>query len=141
MRCEEIMTRDPKIATPETSIARCSELMRDHGIGFLPLISESGVVKGVVTDRDLVIRGIAEGLGATTPVSEVMSKNVIYCYAGEDLTIAEARMAKSHRSRLVVVDELGRCVGVISIDDVARVEEAMRAGKVLAGVTKREAQN
>jgi len=94
-------------------------LMRDHNIGFLPVIA-SDVLVGVVTDRDLVVRGLCENIHpALTPVRSVMSTKPVWCYEEDVLTDAADILADSHVHRLVVVDSDRKLTGLLSLDDVA----------------------
>jgi CBS domain-containing protein len=127
------------VCREEDSVASCAQLMRDQGIGFVPVVDARGQVSGLVTDRDLSLRVLAEKRDAATPVSAVMTRDVRVCHPEDDLLAAEAKMARTQKSRLVVVDGEGRCVGVISLSDVAQSESRAQAGNVLYAVTRREA--
>ena len=88
----------------DATLVEAAEMMRDHNIGFLPVIA-SGVLVGVVTDRDLVIRGLCENMkSALTPVRSVMSTTPVWCYEEDVLTAAADILANSHVHRLIVVD-------------------------------------
>ncbi len=87
MRIHEIMTKEFHHINQDDSIRHAAEIMRSLDLGLLPIIEENQVV-GAVTDRDIVIRGVADGLEAEAPVSSVMSKGVRFKYADEDVTEA-----------------------------------------------------
>jgi CBS domain-containing protein len=120
------------------SVQACAEMMRDNGIGFVPVVDADRQVVGVVTDRDLALRVLANDLPADTPVGQVMTCDVRICRSDDDLREAERKMSSARKSRLVVADEDGHCVGVISLSDVAQAD-SRRAGGVLRAVTRREA--
>lgn len=139
MICGDVMRTAVFVCREEDSVASCALLMRDRAIGFVPVVDERGQVSGLVTDRDLSVRILAEKRDAETAVSAVMTRDVRVCHPEDDLLAAEAKMARTRKSRLVVVDGQGRCVGVISLSDIAQAESRTQAGNVLYAVTRREA--
>jgi CBS domain-containing protein len=139
MLCREIMQTNVARCAETLSVKACARMMRDNNIGFLPVVDEKDQVTGVVTDRDLALRVLADGLPADTGVGTVMTRDVRICRADDELDIAEWKMAETRKSRLVVTDDSGRCVGVISLSDVAQADSRSRAGSVLRAVTRREA--
>lgn len=138
MRCGDVMTSPVSVCTELLSVQACAEIMRDENIGFMPVLDAVQQVVGVVTDRDLATRVLAGDLAPTALVGEVMTRDVRVCHPGDDLEVAEAHMASAMKSRLVVVDADGSCVGVISLTDIAQADTGSRAGKVLRAVTRRE---
>jgi CBS domain-containing protein len=119
MRVGEIMTRDVVAVPVDATLVEAARLMRDHEIGFLPVIA-SGVVVGVITDRDLVVRGMGQNLNAAlTPVRVVMSTKPIWCCEYDVLTDAADILANNHLHRLIVVDSNKKLSGLLSIDDLA----------------------
>lgn len=139
MLCREVMKTDVTRCMETLSVQACAEMMRDDNIGFLPVVDADKQVVGVLTDRDLAVRALAEGLPPTTPVGHVMTRDVRICRPDEDLQAAEWKMASTRKSRLVVADDEGHCVGVISLSDIAQADSRSRAGGVLRAVTRREA--
>jgi len=139
MRCRDVMKSDLARCTEPLSVQACAQMMRKGNIGFVPVVDADGRVVGVVTDRDLALRVLAEGLKPETPVGQVMTRDVRICRADDDLRAAEWKMASTRKSRLVVADEEGRCVGVISLSDIAQADSRSRSGGVLRAVTRREA--
>ena len=113
----EIMMADPVTVSPQTAINEAARLMRDENIGDV-LIAEGDRLRGVVTDRDLTVRVLAEDKPMTTSVQEVCSKNPVSCTPDDDVERAAALMREHSLRRLPVVDD-GRLVGVISIGDLA----------------------
>jgi CBS domain-containing protein len=106
----------------------------------MPVIDDADQVVGVLTDRDLTVRVLAEALSPQTPVEDVMTVDVISCRPDDDLTWAEELMRANQKARLVVIDEGGRAAGVISVADIAQYEDACRAGEVVGDITEREAR-
>jgi CBS domain-containing protein len=138
MRCEEIMKKDVECMSPQDTVQAAARRMRDENVGFLPVCDRSQKVLGVVTDRDLAMRILAEGKPPSTRVEEVMSREVIACRPDDDLRKAEELMVKNHVSRMLCDDTEGHLVGVISLSDIAQREESGRAAKTMRGVTERE---
>jgi CBS domain-containing protein len=122
----------------DDTVAQCARTMRDQNIGFVPIVDGEGLVSGVVTDRDLAVRVLAEGLSVDTPVRIIMTRDVRICWEKDPLRAAERKMAEVKRSRLVIVDDERRCVGVISLSDVALSDSRSQAGHVLYEVTQRK---
>ncbi|MBX3209184.1 MAG: CBS domain-containing protein [Labilithrix sp.] len=120
-------------------------LMRTRKLGFVPVCDERGRVVGTVTDRDLAIRVLAEcqtanmaRLHASTPLRYVMTPGPITCAPDDELELAEDLMRRYHKSRIICVDEERRPVGVISLSDIARRDQADRVGELLRAITERE---
>jgi CBS domain-containing protein len=113
------MTRDVVAVPVDATLVEAAQLMRDHAIGFLPVIA-SDVLVGVITDRDLVVRGLCEGLNPyLTPVRRIMSTKPVWCYADDVLTDAADILANNHLRRLIIVDTDRKLCGLLSIDDLA----------------------
>jgi len=140
MRCEEIMKRDVEYVLPTQPVQEAARRMRDANVGFLPVCDSSRKVLGTITDRDIAIRIVAEGRPLTTAAADVMTREVIACRPGDDVTRAEQLMGKHQKSRIICTDENERLIGVISLSDIAQVEEASRASQTMKQVTEREAR-
>jgi CBS domain-containing protein len=121
------------------SLKRCADLMRDWKIGMLPVLDHKQQIVGVVTDRDLVVRGMAEGRPLAADAKTVMTKRLITCRQEDELWFAEERMAAERKSRIIVVDDSRHVVGVISLSDIPMAEEGARASELLQQVSRREA--
>jgi CBS domain-containing protein len=139
MLCRDVMKAEVARCLETLSVKACAQIMRDNNVGFVPVLDADKKVVGVVTDRDLALRVLAEDLPSETPVGRVMTRDVRICHPDDDLQIAEWRMSSLRKSRLVVADDEGCCVGVISLSDVAQADSRSRAGGVLRSVTRREA--
>jgi len=140
MRCEDIMKRDVECIDPTQPVQEAARRMRDAKVGFLPVCDSSKKVLGAITDRDIAIRIVAEGRPPTTTAADVMTPEVVACRPDDDVTNAEQLMGKRQKSRMIVTDENGRLVGVISLSDIAQVEEGLRASETMRQVTEREAR-
>lgn len=137
MRCQEIMKKDVECVLPTDTVRDAAKRMRDENIGFLPVCDESRKVLGTLTDRDLAIRVLADACPSTTQVEEVMTRQVVSCRPEDDLTDAETLMSMNQKSRIVCVDAAGRLVGVISLSDLAQINDA-QASQTLRLVAERE---
>lgn len=121
MRVSEAMTREVKICTPGLSIQEAAHTMAAADVGALP-VGENDRLIGMITDRDIAVRGVAQGKGPDTPVREIMSEHIEYCYEDEDLERVAQGMASVRVRRLPVVNREKRLVGILSLGDVARME-------------------
>ena len=121
MKAKDVMKSDHLWACSTTTDARqASILMTRHDVGCLPVLDDQGRLEGIITDRDIVIRVLAQGLSFETPVREVMSKPVHTIHPFADIREVESMMEQFKVRRLPVVDENYRLQGIISISDLAR---------------------
>ena len=140
MLCRDVMNKSVVVCNEGDRVADCARLMRDRCIGFVPVVDGGGQVVGVLTDRDLALRVLAEDLSPETPVRAVMTRDVRICRPWDSLRAAERKMAAVRKSRLVVADEDGCCAGVISLSDIAQADTRALAGHLLYEITQREAR-
>jgi CBS domain-containing protein len=127
MKARDIMAENPVYITPETSLREVADLMGRNDCGCLPVVEdgESRRLIGVVTDRDLAVRGIAQGRDIDGPVRDVMSENPSCCTPDADLHTVEEIMTTRLVRRVPVVDDEGACVGMIAQADLARANGAI----------------
>lgn len=124
MKAREIMTPSPKTSSANDSAKDVARIMRDNDCGAVPIADEeSGKIVGIVTDRDLAIRGLAEGLGADTKVGDLMTSSLNCCRADDDLRDVEQVMVDHQVRRVPIVDADGVCVGIVSQADIARATQ------------------
>jgi CBS domain-containing protein len=140
MKCNTAMHSVIHTADENDSARRVAELMRDENIGFVPVIDADDRVIGVVTDRDLVTRILADDRPGSTPVRHVMTEDVILCHIDDDLGVAEEKLAKSRKERVIVVDSDGHLAGVISMSDLSQTEDPVLVGKLFKSILRREAK-
>jgi CBS domain-containing protein len=140
MRCSDIMKSDVKCLNLHDTAHTAARAMQDFNIGFLPVCDPQRRVVGTVTDRDLALRVLGTNLTAATPVTEVMTREVVSCGPDDDLHAAEQQMASRRKSRLLIIDDGGRLCGVISLSDIAQFEKSARAADTMRKVSEREAR-
>lgn len=119
MLVRDCMTTDAKLVNPDTTVREAAQTMRDNDCGFLPVGADDRL-QGVVTDRDIVIRGLVDGADPSRQtVGEVMSDKVLYCYDDRDVGDAAHMLAELRIRRLPVVNRDKNFVGVITLGDIA----------------------
>ena len=136
MRVSEAMTRDVRVANPGQSIREVARMMDEIDAGALP-VGENDRLVGMITDRDIAVRAVAQGKGPDTPVRDVMSREVKYCYEDEDLEHVAENMGELQVRRLPVVNRDKRLVGIVALGDIARSEDHGTTGQVTEQVSKR----
>jgi CBS domain-containing protein len=134
MKINQCMTPDVRVVSPEDTIERAAQIMGAIDAGVLPVSSGDRLV-GMISDRDIAIRGVAEGCGPDAKVRDVMSQEVKYCYADQETDDVLDNMAEIQVRRLPVVNTEKRLVGIVSISDLARVEDR-EAGEALRGIAR-----
>ena len=140
MLCQEIMKPGVECLSPSSTAHLAAQKMRDLNIGFLPVCDPARKVLGTVTDRDLAIRLLAEDRPSSVPVTDLMTQPVVTCRPDDDIRTVQKLMGQHHKSRIVVVDESGRAVGIISLSDIAQHVEEIGAGQTMKKVSEREAR-
>lgn len=136
MLISDIMSPNVVSITLEETASLAARLLSRHNIGSLPVCSEDGQLKGIVTDRDIVLRCIAsEGDPQTTPVKEIMSKNIVTASPGDDVRAAAKTMSTEQVRRLPVVTG-GKVVGMVALGDMAKTYTYdMEASKALSDIS------
>jgi CBS domain-containing protein len=135
MKIRDVMTRNAQTVTPEQSIREAADLMARIDSGAL-LVNEGDRLVAMLTDRDITIRAVAQGLSADTPVRKVMSGNIRYCFEDEDVQHVAQNMADIQVRRLPVLTREKRLVGVVSLGNIASSNDAKTSDTVLQGVTE-----
>jgi len=135
MRVAEAMTRDVRVAHPDQSIQEAARMMADIDAGILP-VGEGDRLVGMITDRDIAIRAVAEGKGPQTPIRDVMSPEVKYCFEDDDTDEVARNMAEIQVRRLPVVNRDKRLVGIIALGDLAVMEGGRVAGEAVSGISQ-----
>jgi CBS domain-containing protein len=135
MKVSEAMTRHVRVASPDETVRDVARLMADVDAGVVP-VGENDRLVGMVTDRDIAIRAVAEGRGPDTPVRDVMTPDVRYCFEDEDTAEVARTMAREQVRRLPVLDSDKRLVGIISLGDIALTESPDAAAAAIEGVSE-----
>lgn len=135
MRVSEAMTRDVQVARPEDTIQSAARRMAQIDAGSLP-VCDGETLQGMITDRDIVVRALAEGRSFDTPVSEVMTAEVQYAYADDDLDEAADRMAEAQIRRLPVIDKDRRLVGILALGDMTGKLRDKTTGQTLEDISQ-----
>lgn len=130
MLVKEIMTRTMETILPHASLRDAAQKMRDLKVGSLP-VAEDGVLLGMITDRDICCRGVADGFDpSNTAISEIMSRDVGFCFSDDSVNDAVRMMEHRHIRRLPVLNHDKSVAGLLSVDDVAHYSRQL-AGEVL----------
>ena len=137
MKLKDVMTPRVREIAPGTSLRDAARQMKELNVGVLPVCDGNRVV-GVLTDRDVAIRAVAEGCDAdATCASDVMSPGVIYCYEDEDVKQAARIMEEKQIRRLLVMDRNQQTVGIVSLGDLAtRQGDDRLSGEVLERISE-----
>src|SRR3954462_12879993 len=135
MKVSEAMTRDVRVASPEETIRQAAKMMASLDAGVLP-VGEDDHLIGMITDRDIAIRGIAQGKGPKTKGREVMTKDVKYCFDDQEVEEVTRNMANIQVRRLPVINHDKRLVGILSLSDIATSHEAIEAAEALSGISQ-----
>ena len=135
MQVQDLMTRDVTVASPDETLQRAAKRMADLDVGALP-VGENDRLVGMITDRDIAVRGIAEGKGPTAKVRDVMTPEVKYCFVDELVEEISSNMAEIQVRRLPVLDRDKRLVGILSLCDIAASDDPDPAIEALSGISR-----
>lgn len=141
MKVRDVMTSDPVCCVAEDSAQKVAQLLREHDIGSLPVVSgrDDLTLLGMVTDRDICIGVVAEGLDPkSTPVQKCMTTEPAACREGENLNRCERLMEEHQVRRIPVVDGEARLIGIVAQADIARKERPEKVKEVVAEISKPE---
>jgi len=138
MTLRDIMTRDVECVRPDDTLEKAAKKMRDLDVGPLPVCGENDRLAGMVTDRDIAIRAVAEGKDpGTTRVREVMTEDIVFGFEDQDIEEAARTMREHQIRRLVVLNRNKRMVGIVSLGDLAtETGDRERLGAVLQDVSE-----
>jgi len=135
MNVSQVMTAQVATATPRSTIADVARMMADVESGAVP-VTDEGKVVGLLTDRDIVLRVVAENLPLSTPVAEVMTTGVETCREADNVADAAAKMGCRQIRRLVVLDERGGLSGMLSLGDIALEYGSKAVGRTLEEISE-----
>jgi len=135
MKTSKCMTRDVQLVSPTQTIRDAARLMGELDAGALPVQEDDRLV-GMITDRDIAVRAVAQGKSPDTPVRDVMSREVLYCFDDQEIEDVARNMGEMKVRRLPVVNRDKRLVGIVSIGDLALKEEQTLTGSAVASISK-----
>jgi CBS domain-containing protein len=137
MKARDIMTANPRVVTTSDTVSRAAEIMRDTDVGIVPVVDDAGTMRlaGLVTDRDLAVRIVAEGRDNNVNVRDVMSAGLATVSPDDDLDRVTEIM-KSEQVRRVPVCEGDRLIGIIAQADVAREGRDRKTGDVVERISE-----
>jgi CBS domain-containing protein len=133
MKIQDVMSSDVHVIDAAATVQEAAVMMRKRDIGSIP-ISREGVLVGMVTDRDIVLRVVADGQDCETPVSAAMSDGVKYCFEDETVDDVARRMSDLAIRRLPVLDRDKRVVGIVSLSNIASANDAGATKDLLHGI-------
>ncbi len=137
MKAQEIMSKNPRTVTPEMAVMEAAQLMKSEDVGVLPVVESSSSKRllGVITDRDIAIRVVAEGR-ASASVRDVMSAGVKSCKADDSVKDVMALMGREQVRRVPIVDSRGELVGIVSQADIVLEGDDKRAEETIEKISK-----
>ena len=136
MKVSELMTSNVQTVNPEQPIREAAQFMLREDAGAMPVCDGERLI-GMVTDRDIAVRGVAEGLGPETPVREVMTEEALFCWDDDDVDAVAVKMSDAQVRRFPVVSrDDNRLVGIVSLGDLSQGDHDDAAQAALEGITE-----
>jgi CBS domain-containing protein len=133
-KINEVMTRDVQTVTPDQTAREAASFMLRADAGSIP-VTEGDRLIGMITDRDIAVRGVAKGHGPDTPVREIMTSGIVCARIGDNVEDVASKMSKAQVRRLPVIDESEKLVGIVSLGDLSREADDATAHQALEGVS------
>jgi len=135
MKVREVMTREVQTIQPDQTAQQAASFMLSSDAGSIPVTDGDRLI-GMITDRDIAVRGIAKGYGPDTPVRELMTDDLVIIRDDDDVEEAASKMSEAQVRRLPVVDDSERLCGIVSLGDLSREADDECAGQALEGVSQ-----
>ncbi|HEX4800145.1 MAG TPA: CBS domain-containing protein [Sphingomicrobium sp.] len=135
MKISEVMTRDVQTVRPDQPVQEAASFMLSADAGSIP-VSDGGRLVGMITDRDIAVRGVAKGYGPDTPVRELMTDEIICVREDDDVDDVASKMSQAQVRRLPVIDEREQLCGIVSLGDLSRQADEDCATEALQGVSE-----
>ena len=135
MKVSDVLTREVQTIRPDQTAREAASFMLSADAGSIP-VTEGERLIGMITDRDIAVRGVAKGSGPDTPVRDLMTNDVVSVRVDEDCSAVASRMSEAQVRRLPVVDEQERLCGIVSLGDLARETQSESAHQALEGVSQ-----
>jgi CBS domain-containing protein len=139
MRVADAMTRDVQLANPDQSIIEAAKMMADGDCGALP-VGENDRLVGMVTDRDIVVRALAQGK-SDCKIRDVMTEDIKYCFEDDDIDDVAHNMGDLQIRRLPVLSKDKRLIGIVSLGDITQTTETDVAGEALSSISEKSSQH
>jgi CBS domain-containing protein len=139
MRVADAMTRDVRLANPDQSIIEAAQMMADGDCGSLP-VGENDRLVGMVTDRDIVVRALAQGK-TDCKIRDVMSEDIKYCFEDDDIDDVAQNMGDLQIRRLPVLSKDKRLIGIVSLGDITQTTDTDVAGEALSSISEKASQH
>jgi CBS domain-containing protein len=135
MKVSEVMTRDVQTVRPDQPVQQAASFMLSADAGSIPVTDGDRLI-GMITDRDIAVRGIAKGYGPDTPVRELMTDEIICAREDDDVDDVATKMSEAQVRRLPVIDRDERLCGIVSLGDLSRDADEDTAAEALQGVSE-----
>ena len=135
MKISEVMTRDVQTVRPDQPVQEAASFMLSADAGSIPVTDGDRLV-GMITDRDIAVRGVAKGYGPDTPVRELMTGDVICCREDDEVEDVASKMSEAQVRRLPIIDRDERLCGIVSLGDLSREADDDYASEALEGVSE-----
>jgi CBS domain-containing protein len=135
MKVSEVMTRDVQTIRPDQPVQQAASFMLNADAGSIP-VTEGERLLGMITDRDIAVRGVAKGHGPDTPVRDLMTNDIVCVRLDDDCEEAASKMSEAQVRRLPVIDEQQRLCGIVSLGDLSRETDTDTAAEALEGVSQ-----
>jgi CBS domain-containing protein len=135
MKVSEVMTRDVQTVRPDQPVKEAASAMLNVDAGSIPVIDGERLI-GMITDRDIAVRGVAKGYGPDTPVRELMTDEIICVRDDDDVDDIASKMSEAQVRRLPVIDDQERLCGIVSLGDLSRDADEDAAVEALEGITE-----
>lgn len=134
MKVSEVMTRDVRTVRPDQTAKEAAKFMLNEDAGSMP-VSDGDKLLGMITDRDITVRGVAKGYGPDTPVSELMTDDIVCAREDDDIEEVASKMSRAQVRRMPVIDASDRLCGIVSLGDLSREADNDTADQALQGVS------
>ena len=134
MKVSEVMTRDVRTIRPDQTAKEAAKFMLNEDAGSMP-VSDGDRLIGMITDRDIAVRGVAKGYGPETPVRELMTGDIVCAREDDSIEEVAAKMSRAQVRRMPVVDSNERLCGIVSLGDLTRETRGEAAHQALEGVS------
>ncbi|GAA3907918.1 CBS domain-containing protein [Sphingomonas limnosediminicola] len=140
MKVSEVMTRDVQTVSPDQPVREAASFMLSADAGSIP-VTEGERLIGMITDRDIAVRGVAKGHGPDTPVRDLMTDDLVVVRSDDNVEDVATKMSEAQVRRLPVIDEDNRLCGIVSLGDLSRQTDTECATQALEGVTQKGGQH